>query len=271
MYSPRQKLAVITTFWDWRSHANHMAERFLSGYPRDGRWHHPAFDVAGAFVEQSGDDDVSCQRARECGFTIYPTIAEALRLGTDQLAVDGVLLIAEHGEYPTNDIGQKLYPRYEFFSQIADVFRQDGRCVPVFNDKHLSYSFDKAQSMVATASELGFPLLCGSSLPVTFRLPPVELPLDGPMEEALMIGVGGSDAMDYHALEAMQCMVERRQGGETGVSAVQLIEGNDVWHAGQDRRWSRRLLEGALAHSDSRSGTAIDDGRPQDQIGRAHV
>ncbi|HJP32887.1 MAG TPA: hypothetical protein QGF95_20250 [Candidatus Latescibacteria bacterium] len=264
MDSPRQKLAVITTFWDWRSHANHMAERFLSGYPRDGRWHHPAFDVAGAFVEQSGDDDVSCQRARECGFTIYPTIAEALRLGTDQLAVDGVLLIAEHGEYPTNDIGQKLYPRYEFFSQIADVFRQDGRCVPVFNDKHLSYSFDKAQSMVATASELGFPLLCGSSLPVTFRLPPVELPLDGPMEEALMIGVGGSDAMDYHALEAMQCMVERRQGGETGVSAVQLIEGNDVWHAGQDRRWSRRLLEGALARSDSRSGTAIDDGRPQD-------
>jgi len=79
-----------------------------------------------------------------------------------------------------------------------------------------------------------------------------------------MIGIGGSDAMDYHALEAMQCMVERRRGGETGVRAVQLIEGDEVWRAGRDSRWSRRLLEGALARSDSRSGIGLSDGRPQD-------
>lgn len=260
----RQKLALITTFWDWRSHANHMGERFLCGYPRDGRWHRPDFDVAGVFVDQSPEKDVSRQRAEECGFAIYSTIAEALRLGTDRLAVDGVLLIGEHGDYPANDKGQKLYPRFEFFSQIVDVFRQDGRSVPVFNDKHLSYSFDKAQQMVAAARELDFPLLAGSSLPVTFRLPPLELSLGCHIEEALMIGVGGSDAMDFHALEAMQCMVERRKGGETGVAAVQLIEGDAVWQAGKEGRWSRRLLEGALARSDSRSGIALSDGRPQD-------
>ena len=39
-----------------------------------------------------------------------------------------------------------------------------------------------------------------------------------------MVGVGRSDPMDFHALEAMQCMVERRQGGETGVKPVQLID-----------------------------------------------
>ena len=262
--SRRQKLAIITTVWEWRSHANHMGERFLCGYPRNGRWHRPAIDVAGVYVDQFPEGDLSRSRAEEFGFTIYPTIAEALRLGTDALAVDAVLLIGEHGEYPTNEKGQKLYPRYEFFSQIVNVFRQAGRGVPVFNDKHLSYSFEKAQGMVAAARELGFPLLAGSSLPVTFRLPPLELPLGCRIEEALMIGIGGSDAMDFHALEAMQCMVERRQGGETGVRAVQLIEGEAVWRAGEEGCWSRRLLEGALARSDSRSGIGLSDGRPQD-------
>ncbi len=262
--SHRKRLAIVTTVWEWRSHANHMGERFLCGYPRDGRWHHPEMDVVAAYVDQCPEGDLSRRRAEEHGFTIYPTIAAALRQGTDALAVDAVLLIAEHGEYASNDKGQKLYPRHEFFTAITDVFRQDGRSVPVFNDKHLSYSFDKAQHMVALAQELEFPLLTGSSLPVTFRLPPLELPLDCVIDAALMIGVGGSDAMDFHALEAMQCMVERRQGGETGVRSVQLIDGDAVWQAGEEGRWSRRLLEGALARSDSRSGIALSDGRPQD-------
>ena len=262
----RKKLALITTIWGWRNHANHMGERFLNGYPRDGKWHRPAMDIAGVYVAQRPEGDLSGQRAAKHGFAVYPTIAEALCLGGDQLAVDGVLLIGEHGEYPNNDKGQKLYPRYEFFEEIVAVFRASGRSVPVFNDKHLSYSFDKARRMVAAAAELDFPFLAGSSLPVTFRLPPLELPLDCPLEDALMVGVGGSDAMDYHALEALQCMVERRRGGESGVAAVQLIDGDEVWRAGEDGRWSRRLLEGALARSDSRSGIALSDGRPQDLV-----
>ncbi len=88
--------------------------------------------------------------------------------------------------------------------------------MPIYNDKHLSYSFAKAEEMVADGHRLGFPLLAGSSLPVTWRLPDLELPLDCEIEEALMIGFGISDPMDYHALEAMQCMVERRKGGRSG-------------------------------------------------------
>ena len=260
----RKKLAIITTIWQWRSHANHMGERFLNGYPHNGAWHRPEVDVVSAYVDQRPEGDLSRQRAAKHGFEIYPTIAAALRLGTDRIGVDAVLLIGEHGDYPTNEKGQKLYPRYEFFAQIVEVFRQDGRAVPVFNDKHLSYSFAKAQRMVATAKELQFPFLAGSSLPVTYRLPPLELPLNCALEDALMVGVGGSDAMDFHALEAMQCMVERRRGGETGVRAVQLIDGDEVWRAGAEGRWSRQLLEAALARSDSRSGMALSDGRPQD-------
>ena len=262
----RKKLAIITTVWDWRSHANHMSERFFSGYPSQGRWHRPEMDMVSAYVDQCPEGDLSRQRAEEHGMTIYSTIAEALRMGGDALAVDGILLIAEHGDYAVNEKGQKLYPRHEFFSQIAQVFQEDEQSVPVFNDKHLSYSFEKAQRMVATAQALQFPMLAGSSLPVTFRLPSLELPLESEMEAALMVGVGGSDAMDFHAFEAMQCMVERRRGGEVGVRAVQLMDGAAVWQAGEAGRWSRRLLEGALARSDSRSGIALSDGRPQDLV-----
>lgn len=262
--TPRKRLAIVTTIWKYLSHAQHMGDRFLVGYPWNGRWHRPAMDVVSLYVDQRPEGDQSELRAREFGFRVYPTIAEALRAGGDKLAVDGVLVIGEHGDYPLNDKGQVQYPRYEFFEQIVKVFEADGRRVPVFNDKHLSYSYEKAAKMVAASKRLGFPMLAGSSLPVSWRLPPVEVPLDAHVEEALMVGVGSSDPMDYHALEAMQCMLERRRNGETGVKAVQLIQGPAVWQAGKDGRWSRRLLEAALARSTSRSGKSLVDGRTQD-------
>jgi hypothetical protein len=263
-HTPRKRLAIVTTVWRYLSHAQHMGDRFLVGYPWEGRWHKPAMDVVALYVDQKPDGDQSAERAKEFGFQVYPTIAETLRCGGDKLAVDGVIIIGEHGDYPVNAKGQILYPRYEFLEQVAKVFEADGRSVPVFNDKHLSYSFDKASQMVAMSQRLKFPFLAGSSLPVTWRLPSVELPLDCAIDEALMVGVGGSDPMDYHALEAMQCMLERRRNGETGVKAVQMIQGPAVWQAGKDGRWSRRLLEAALARSLSRSGKGLEDGRTQD-------
>ena len=170
-----------------------------------------------------------------------------------------MLIVGEHGDYPHNAKGQILYPRYEFFKQCVEVFERDGRAVPVYNDKHLSYSFRKASEMVADSKRLKFPMLAGSSLPVTWRLPELELPLECEIDEALMVGVGSSDPMDYHALEAMQCMVERRRGGETGIKSVQLIEGPAVWDAGEQGRDSKRLLEAALCVL--RQNPGQDDGR----------
>ncbi|MSR60484.1 MAG: hypothetical protein EXS05_23060 [Planctomycetaceae bacterium] len=259
-----KRIAIVTTVWTYLSHAQHMGDRFLVGYPRNGKWHKAPLKVVSLYVDQKPEGDLSPQRAAEHGFTIYPSIAQALRCGGDKLAVDGVVIIGEHGDYPRNKKGQILYPRFEFFQQAVDVFEKDGRAVPVFNDKHLSYSAEKAARMVAESKRLKFPFLAGSSLPVTWRLPPVEVPYDAEIEDALMVGVGGSDAMDYHALEAMQCMVERRKGGETGVKSVQMLEGDAVWKAGEEGRWSRRLLEAALSRSDSLQGDSERDSRPQD-------
>ena len=259
-----KRIAVITTIYRYLSHAQHFADRFLVGYPRQGKWHRPDVKIASLYVAQRPEGEQGQDRAREFGFAVYPTIAEALRCGGDELAVDAVLLIGEHGDYPTNEKGQVLYPRYEFFKECVKVFEEDGRAVPIFNDKHLSYSFEKAQEMVADAHRLSFGLLAGSSLPVTWRLPDVELPMECEIVNALMVGVGGSDPMDYHALEAMQCMLERRKGGETGVHAVQMLEGDAVWE--ETGAFSHELLEAALSRSDTPCGLTLEDGRTQNLL-----
>jgi hypothetical protein len=180
-------------------------------------------------------------------------------------------VIGEHGDYKRNEKGQVLYPRYEFVKQCVEVFEQDGVSVPLYNDKHLSYSFEHAKWMVDASKRLTFPMIAGSSLPVTWRLPDIELPLNSEIENALMVGYGGADVMDFHGLEALQCMLERRQGGESGVAAVQMIEGDAVWKAGEEGRYSKELLTSALSRSDTPQGQTIVDGRTQDLVGKGEL
>jgi len=266
-----KRIAVIGTVYRYLSHAQHLVDRFLVGYPRDGAWHKPDMKVVSLYVDQKPDGDQSAARAKEFDFQVYPTVAEALRCGGNKLAVDAVMVVGEHGDYKRNEKGQVLYPRYEFVKQCVEVFEKDGVAVPVYNDKHLSYSFEHAKWMVDSSKRLKFPMLAGSSLPVTWRLPDIELPLNSEIDSALMVGYGGADVMDFHGLEALQCMVERRKGGESGVSAVQMIEGDAVWKAGEDGRYSKELLTAALSRSDTPQGQTIVDGRTQDLVAKGEL
>ena len=266
-----KRIAVVATVYRYLSHAQHIGDRFLVGYPWEGAWHKPDMKVVSLYVDQKPEGDQSAARAKEFGFDVYPTIAQTLRCGGDKLAVDAVLVIGEHGQYGRNEKGQVLYPRHDFVKQCVDVFEKDGVAVPVYNDKHLSYSFDKAKWMVDASKRLKFPMLAGSSLPVTWRLPDIELPLNCEIESALMVGYGGADVMDFHGLEALQCMVERRKGGEGGVTVVQMIEGDAVWKAGEEGRYSRELLVSALSRSDSPQGQSIADGRTQDLVAKGEL
>jgi hypothetical protein len=239
-------MAIVTTEWRYLSHAWHMGERFLVGYPRQGKWHHPPLDVVSAYVDQQPKNDLSRKRAAEFGFKIYPTIAETLRCGGSRLAVDAVLIIGEHGNYPVNKLGQRLYPRYQFFKQVAEVFKKDGKSVPVFNDKHLSWNWDWARQMVQTAKTLRIPFLAGSSVPVTWRLPAIDMPYGAVVEEIVCVAMGGLDSYDFHALEAIQCMAERRAGGETGVSALQALRGSAVWKGLKAGTWQKGGFDSSL-------------------------
>ena len=251
----RPKIAAIVTEYRKYSHAQHIVDRFLYGYGWNGGHHRPQMDVVSLYTDQVPDSDASRSRAEEFpSMRIYPTVAEALTQGGDKLAVDGVILVGEHGNYPTNEKGQRLYPRYELFQQIVDVFRRSGRSVPVFNDKHLSWNREWAEEMVQTSRVLGFAFLAGSSLPVARRIPAVEMPAGAEVEEAMGLALGGPDSYDFHALEVVQSMVERRQGGETGVVAMQALKGDAVWEAMSRGSWSAggwdpQLLEACLCRS----------------------
>jgi hypothetical protein len=252
--STRRKMAVITTEWRYYSHAWHMAERFLVGYPINGKWHRPPFDVVSAYVDQFPEKDLARKREAEFGFKIYPSVAEALRLGGDKLAVDAVLIIGEHGKYPKSEFEQTKYPRYEFFKQVTDVYRKDGRTAPVFNDKHLSWKWDWAVEMVKISKELNFGFCAGSSLPVTWRMPAIEMPMGAEVDELMCVAIGGIDSYDFHALEVIQCMAERRKGGETGVASMQAMRGDAVWQAMEKGSWdaggfSPQLFESCLCRS----------------------
>jgi hypothetical protein len=247
----RRPLAVVTTVYRPLSHAYHIAGRFLYGYPLAGQFHVPKFYVYSMSVDQTPDNDLSRDHAKEFGFRVTRSVEEALLTDKGKLAVESVLLIGEHGNYPRNDKGQILYPRLELMEQIASAFRKAGRSVPVFNDKHLSYSFAKAKKMLAWADELKFPLMAGSSLPVTWRRPELELKLETPVEEALVACYGPIEVYGFHGLEALQVMLERRKGGETGVKAATCLTGKDVWKAGDAGKWSWDLLDAALARSES--------------------
>ena len=170
----RKPLAIVTTVYRPLSHSYHIAGRFLYGYTLAGQPHTPKFYIASLYADQTPDNDLSRDAARDFGVRTARTIADAL-LVDGKLAVEGVLLIGEHGNYPRNDKGQILYPRLEMMEEIAAAFRKAGRSVPVYNDKHLSYTFANAKKMIGWSEELKFPLMAGSSLPVTWRRPELEL------------------------------------------------------------------------------------------------
>lgn len=247
----RKPLAAVVTTYHPLSHAYHIVGRFLWGYQWKGRHHQPACRIASLYCDQHPPNDVSRDLAGRFEVRRSKSVEDALTLGTDGLAVEGVLLIGEHGDYPVNAKGQKLYPRFEMFEQVTEVFRRSGRSVPVFVDKHLSYDLAKAKAMVATAEELKFPMLAGSSLPVTWRRPEYDPPLDTPYREALVAAYGPDEIYGFHALETLQCLVERRPGGETGVEAVTCLKGSEVWKAGDRGLWSWPLLEHALGRSET--------------------
>ena len=66
--------------------------------------------------------------------------------------------------------------------------------------------------------------------------------------------MGRVDSYDFHALEVIQCMAERRKGGETGVAALQALRGEAVWKAMKAGKWASggwdpHLFEACLCRS----------------------
>lgn len=260
----KPRVALILTVYRGYSHADVIAGRMLQGYilaPEETYW--PRTQVVSMFVDQFPAGDLSRGMAHQYGVRMASNIEEALAPNGSTLDVDGVVIIGEHGDYPHNEKGQHMYPRRRFFEETVAAFRKMGRSVPVFNDKHLGFAWEDAKWMYDQARGLGFPLMAGSSLPTAWRKPDLAYPLGVDLEEALAIGYGGVEAYGFHALETLQCMIERRRGGESGVVAVTCLEGPAVWQAAKQGRWSRDLLDAVLKQIDSRPTESPETACPQ--------
>lgn len=256
----RPKVAAVFTECTHRSHAHVILENFLEPYLFNGHLTNSSVEVVSFCADQLPEDrDMIRKASKQYGIPLYETIDEALCLGGEELAVDGVLSIGEHGEYPYNDLGQHMYPRKEFFDQIVTVMKRSNRFVPMFNDKHLSYRWDWAKEMVDTAKELGIPMMAGSSVPLAERQPPLELPAGLEIEEAISVHGGGVESYDFHALEVLQSMVEARRGGETGISRVEFLDHEALWKAADDGRWSRELARAAIESNTDESFEKLED------------
>lgn len=259
----RPKIAFLGTDVYQHSHAQHFLDRFSMGYAMEGKWHLPEVEIASVYLDQFNERDIGKERVKKYGFNLYDSISEALTLGGSKLAVDGVILIGEHGNYPRNEKGQKLYPRYRWFKEIVHEFESSDRSVPVFNDKHLSTSWNECQEMVADSQRLGFPFYAGSSLPVTWRLPSYDLPYNSRLKQSVCVAYGGVDSYDFHALETAQCISERRKGGEVGISSVLALQGEELWNELEQREETRKLFVSALCRSHS---LPVQTGYPTERV-----
>lgn len=241
------KVAALLTSYFRGSHADVIVTKILEGYELYGERTASRISVASIYLEQIDDADIGVGLADKHGVPMFDTIGEALAVGGSGVNVDGVLIIGEHGHYYENELGQQIYPRRRFFDAAIAAMVAAGRFVPIFNDKHLDQLWVDALSMTTTAKRFGVPMVAGSTLPLAWRNPVVEWPLEVQVPEALVIAYGPIERYGFHALEALQCMVERRAGGETGVRSVQCLEGEAVWDAGRAGRWSWDLFDAALA------------------------
>ncbi len=240
-------VAAIVTEYRRNSHADLIVSRLVQTDTLDGRGRVPRLKLASVYTDQIPATDISRSLATEHRFRISPTVRDTLTLGTDRLAVDGVLLIAEHGAYPESDTGQFQFPKRRLFAEISAVMSESGRTVPVFHDKHLADNWEDAKWIYDRARELKIPLMAGSSLPVLWRDPPVDVRRGAKLKQLVAVSYHRLDAYGFHAVEAVQALAERRAGHETGLAAVQCLTGAAVWDAERRGVYDRQLLDAALS------------------------
>lgn len=238
-------VAAVLTAYCQGLHADVLVGKILQGWKQDGG-PGPALKLASMYVDQFPEQDLARELAAKHGVPIFGTIEEALTLGTGRIAVEGVISVGEHGDYPWNDKEQHLYPRRRFFEQITDALAGHDRIVPVFSDKHLGPAWSDALWMYERARQMQLPFMAGSSMSVSFREPELDLPMGCQIEAAVGIGYSGLDIYGSHTLDALQCLLERRQSAETGVQWVQCLQGDAMWQAVDDGLVDREALEAAL-------------------------
>lgn len=243
--TPERRVAALVTVYRRNSHADVIVSRLFQTDTLDGKGKASPLKLASLYVDQEREGDLGRSFAATYGFPVFETVEGALTLGTGKLAVEGVLLVAEHGDYPRSPTGNTQYPKRRLWDQMLAVFRSSGKVVPVFVDKHLADNWEDAKHIHDTARELQIPLMAGSSVPGSWREPPGDVDRDAKLAEIVALTFHTTDAYGFHALEVVQALAEQRRGGETGIRSVQCLGGEAVWAAQAEGKLDAKLFQAA--------------------------
>jgi len=242
-----KRVAVITTEYRHNSHSDVIASRMLLTDMLDGTGAESPLKMVSLYTDQFPAGDMSRLLSASHRFPVMPTISDTLTLRSGTLAVDGVMIIAEHGNYPFSATGNHQYPKRRFWDQTLKVFRQTGKVVPVFMDKHLCDNWEDSKFIYDTAKEMKIPMMAGSSIPGTWRFPPADVKRNEKIREIVGFTHGSTDAYGFHGIEGVQALAEQRYGGETGVRAVQCFSNDEVWKEIENRTIDPDLYAAALS------------------------
>lgn len=257
----KPRIAVLATYWGGtNSHADWLVNKLIDGYWWKGAYTPSRVEVVSLYLHQHDTSLLGQKVAKAKGIPVFKSVTEAVTLGGKELAVDGVVIVGEHGNYPTDLKGHWLLPRWWLYNQVIRVFEQSKRSVPVFNDKHFSYNWDDAKWMFDKSRELGFPLTGGSLLPVYYRKPEIELEIDTPIKHSIVVGAAPDEGAIFHCIELLHAFVERRKGGETGVKSVQSIRGPEAWKWVERNNWAGKLLDSVAASFNFKKGHYQESG-----------
>jgi hypothetical protein len=239
----RKRVAVIVTEYRFNSHADVILGRLLGDFG-----YLPKVEVASLYTDQVPDNDMSREAAARCNIPICPTIAETIERANADGGVDGVIIIGEHGDYPEDGKGRKHYPRRRFLTETLAALDGLGLRIPIFSDKHFSWSIEDTLWMYKQLKRRGIPFMGGSSIPHAPQVPTFDSAHLLGAKEIMVVSFSTTvEAYGYHALEVLQSIAEKRVGGVTGVRSVNVLEGAEVWEAMDRNEWPEDLMLSALA------------------------
>lgn len=250
---PLRHVAFVLEDFALQTPAQQLLDRFLFGYRRNDAFHKP--------------DGVRVCVARAGGLQLPATAAAAL----SNRAAEAGLQLAELPAAVRDANAVVVIPRADFASPVTEslaaVLTHAQRGTPCFVFGALAPDLASARTLTTLAAARQITLAAGTTLPVTWRLPQVDLPKNAPVDEALILVQGASPLAELHALDGLLPVLARRAGGERGVRQVKFLSGRELWRAGDRREWSWGLLSAALSRSDSPQGDTLVDGRTQDLVG----
>lgn len=242
-------LAVVAGDFVLGSPAQQLLDRFLIGYPAGGQWHQPSLSrlvlVAKSVISAIM---IESRRARTkatpgaAQLEVASTTAEAVATA-DAIVMDAM----------SRDPNDAL--------KVVENARSGAR---VFVVGALPNDPAATKQLLLAARKQNVALCAGTYMATTWRLPPIDVPHDAQMSEALVVTVGESPLAELLAADGLFSLLERRRGGESGINRISTIRGQAVWNALKKGRPSQQLLEAALSRSDSPLGDAVTDGRTQD-------